>query len=196
MKAVEKPQSHPSQTDGSLQDKELIVLAQRGDSEAFGDLYVRYLDSIYRYIYYRVGNREEAEDLTEGVFLKAWRAIESYQERGLPFQAWLYRIARNIVIDSRRKQKAQLVDIDTQYDLTDSSIQLEQQIAKGLQIETVLAAIKELEPLQQEVLTLRFLADMNHKEVAGILGKQVGAVRVLQHRALRALRRQIEQQQG
>ncbi|MGB1251399.1 MAG: RNA polymerase sigma factor, partial [Candidatus Promineifilaceae bacterium] len=169
-----------------------VARAQQGDSEAFGDLYVRYLDSIYRYIYYRIGNKEEAEDLTESVFLKAWRAIDNYQERGLPFQAWLYRIARNIVIDHRRKQKAQFVDIDTQFDLPDSSVQLESDIAIGLQVDTVLAAIKELEPLQQEVLTLRFLSELNHKEVAGILGKQVGAVRVLQHRALRALRRHID----
>ncbi len=172
----------------------LVSRSQQGDSEAFGDLYVRYLDSIYRYIYYRVGNREEAEDLTESVFLKAWKAIDNYQQRGLPFQAWLYRIARNVVIDSHRKPKAQMVDIETQYDLPDTSVRVEQQVADKFQIKHVLDVVRELEPLQQEVLTLRFLSGMNHKEVASILGKQVGAVRVLQHRAVRALQRRLQLQ--
>ncbi len=86
-------------------ESELVALAVRRDAAAFGQLYELHLDSIYRYIYYRVGNAAEAEDLTEQVFLKAWEHIAAYDQRGLPFAAWLYRVAHNLVVDYRRTRR-------------------------------------------------------------------------------------------
>src|ERR1043165_3026034 len=97
-----------SHTDGrsTQEDAALIKQAVDGDSEAFGVLYVRYMDAIFRYIYYRVGQDIEAEDLTEEVFIRAWEALPSYQIGQFPFTSWLYRIAHNLVIDHPRKRKA------------------------------------------------------------------------------------------
>ena len=86
-------------------ESELVALAVRRDAAAFGQLYQIHLDSIYRYIYYRVGNAAEAEDLTEQVFLKAWEHIAAYDQRGLPFAAWLYRVAHNLVVDYHRTRR-------------------------------------------------------------------------------------------
>ena len=177
----------PEQTDESL-----IRQAQRGDQESFGILYERYLGQIYRYIYYRISSAEDTEDLTESVFIKAWGAIKNYQIQTTPFLAWLYRIAHNSIIDFRRTQKYEFIDIETQYNLPDDQPSMERQLVFSGQWEIVQQALALLDPVQQEVLTLRFWAGLSHEEIAKLLGRQDGAIRVIQYRALKALRQKLD----
>lgn len=178
----------PSTDFSTLSERELIERSQQGETAAFGELYERHLASIYRYIYYRVGNQQDAEDLTETTFIKAWEAIASYTIGKLPLIAWLYRIARNTVIDQSRKRKAELVDLDEQYDLASPDTPIEEEVALGADLNQVMEAMAKLPEDQQEVVTLRFLSGMSHNEAAEIMGKSLASVRVLQFRALKTLR--------
>ena len=168
---------------------DLIRRAQKGDADAFGLLYTEHITAVYRYVYYRVRNVRDAEDITEQVFLNAWQALSSYQIRDdKPILAWFYRIAANVIIDQGRRQKAQLVDMDSQYDLPAELEGLEEQAELALQIESVRQTINQLIPDYQDVLILRFLVGLDHKATAEAMGKTPGAIRVLQHRAINALR--------
>jgi RNA polymerase sigma-70 factor (ECF subfamily) len=166
-------------------ESQLTARARQGDKEAYGDLYELYLDEIYGYIYYRVSNRADAEDLTEQVFLKAWENLSNY--RGdVPFKAWLYRIARNATVDHYRTRK-QSVPLDLNEPIMDKQEQPEQ---KALNRETALrlnGAIAKLSTLHQDVIILRFVNGHSTEEIAQILERSTGAVRVLQHRALKAI---------
>lgn len=164
----------------------LITRAQQGDKEAFGDLYEAHLDNIYRYIFYRVQNHQDAEDLTETTFLKAWGGLPSYKIGSKPILAWLYRIAHNVVADHYHTQKEYVV-FDEQIDIQEEIPHLEKQIVQKEQQEMLFASLTQLAPIHQHVLTLRFMMGLKNKEVADILEKNTGAVRVLQHRALNAL---------
>lgn len=164
---------------------DLVRRAVRGDAQAFGALYDRYLERVYRYVYYRVGSVEEAEDLTEEIFLKAWEAIGRYREQGVPFSAWLMRLAHNHVVDYFRTcrptvQLAEAVPART----PDPEHVAEQRLAT----EAVLRAMRSLTSEQQQVLILRFIEELDHSEIAAIMGKNEGAVRALQFRGLSALR--------
>ena len=110
-----------------ISEHDLISRAQKGDAEAYGDLYEHYLDTIYRYIYYRVHNHQDAEDLTETVFLKAWQSLPNYRIGKTPFVAWIYRIAHNMVIDHHRTRK-ETVPISEQPHLRDEAVNLEEHI--------------------------------------------------------------------
>jgi RNA polymerase sigma-70 factor (ECF subfamily) len=169
-----------------LDEHALIIRAQNGDTEAFGGLYEYYLDTIYRYVYYRVQNHQDAEDLTETVFLKAWQKIPDYRIGKTPFIAWVYRIAHNSVIDHYRTRK-ETVPLNEQLPLSDGKMSLEAHILSQEQKQTLTEAIKRLSPLHQHVLVLRFINGLKPAEVAEVLDRNVGAVRVLQHRALKAL---------
>ena len=167
-------------------EHELIERAQRGDGEAFGELYETYLDAIYRYIYYRVQNHQDAEDLTEIVFLKAWQKVPDYVIGKTPFVAWVYRIAHNTVIDHYRTRK-ETAPLSEQPPIHDERMNLEDHILFQEEKSTLTKAITRLSPLHQHVLVLRFINGLKPEEVADVLDKNVGAVRVLQHRALKAL---------
>lgn len=163
----------------------LVRRAVEGDSGAFGALYDRYLGRVYRYIYYRVGRVEEAEDLTEEVFLKAWEAIGRYREQGVPFAAWLMRLAHNHVVDHFRTRRPTAPLVDTMAVGTPGPQALAEQ---RLAAEAVLRAMRGLTSEQQQVLMLRFIEGLDHGEIAAIVGKNEGAVRALQFRGLAALR--------
>ena len=167
-------------------EHELILNAQNGDAEAFGNLYETYLDTIYRYIYYRVQNHHDAEDLTEVVFLKAWQKIPDYVIGKTPFMAWVYRIAHNSVIDHYRTRK-EIIPLSEQPPIVDEKMSLEEQILSKEEKQVLSKAITRLSPLHQHVLVLRFMSGLKPAEVAEVLDRTVGAVRVLQHRALKAL---------
>ena len=169
--------------------KRLIIRAKAGDADAFGELYLRHLDAIYRYVYFRVDDAQEAEDITEQVFLKAWEALPGYRHQGHPFSSWLYRIAHNVVIDYRRRQKftAPMPPEPINWAGGDST-SLEQMIAAE-EVETLAAAISQLPDVQQEVIILRFIEGLNHNQIANILQKSSGACRNIQYRALMALNR-------
>ena len=168
-------------------EEDLIARAVQGDAEAFGDLYERYLARIYRYAFYRVNDVAEAEDLTEVVFLKAWEALGNYRLQDVPFGAWLYRIAHNVIIDRHRTRK-EILPLEGQLVLRDMTDGPEDRLDWRETIETVAHALSQLSPLHQQVLTLRFISGLSHAETAVVLERSEEAVRVLQHRALYALR--------
>ena len=161
-----------------------------GDVEAFQTLYESHLDTIYRYVYYKVGNGQLAEDLTQQIFMKAWEAIHRYQWRELPFQHWLLRLARNTVIDHYRSTKPANASL---MDPIGDGVDPEEEIAQSEMIQTLQDAVRQLPDEQREVIVLRFIDQMPHADVARHLGKSAATVRVIQHRALQALRRLLEQ---
>lgn len=169
-------------------EDELIRRAVRGDAEAFGELYTFHLDRIYRYIFYKVGNAMEAEDLTEQVFLKAWQAIEGYRHERYPFSSWLYRIAHNLVIDYYRTRKDVEPLDSVSFTLANEALSPEEILIKKAEVVRLREAIARLPEAQQRLLLLRFIGGLSHAQVAQIIGKSEGAVRVMQHRALATLR--------
>ena len=173
-----------AEADVNLPDEaDLVRKAKFGDASAFGRLYDSTLERIYRYVFFRVTDAELAEDLTSQVFLKAWENLRRYKPGG-PFVAWLYTIARNTVIDHYRTRK-QSVPLDQTVIKEDPA--LDEKVDLKHDIGVLQEAMQELTDEQREVLTLRFLADMETGEIAERMQKSEGAIRALQMRALQAL---------
>jgi RNA polymerase sigma-70 factor (ECF subfamily) len=172
-------------------DSALIARAKAGEIEAFGELYRRHLPLIYRYVRSRVGSDREAEDLTEDVFLKSFQALETYIDRGAPFSAYLYRIARNLVVDHYRSQQ-ETYAIDEMDWIEDAEGGIEKELVHRESMHELQRALAAIGPNHQEVIRLRILLEIPTDEVAAWLGKKPSSVRVLLHRALKALRREIE----
>ncbi len=168
-------------------NEELVALAIKGNGDAFDKLYLRHLDSIYRYAYFRVGDPVEAEDLTEEVFVRAWEALPGYRIGEYPFISWLYRIAHNLIIDyHRRSRPVLLVDADENPQaVTPGSPESIVEDAQSL--EKLSQAIGELSEDEQQVIILRYIEGLSHGEVAATIGKSNEASRVIQHRALARL---------
>ena len=170
-------------------EKKLIDDAKAGNQESFSKLYDHYLPAIYRFIYMKVSHRHEAEDLTHEVFVSAWQNIARYSHKGFPFSSWLYRLARNRVIDHYRVSKPHS-DIEN---LSPEQISLnpmiESVIDDGFQFKLVRSAIQKLKPNQQDVLIMKFIEDLSHKEIAHALKKSEGAIRLIQHRAIQELKK-------
>lgn len=172
-------------------EKERIQIerAVAGDEEAFAALYGAYVDRIYGFIAFRVSNNQTAEDLTSQVFLKAWEALDSYEPRGVSFGAWLFRIARNTVIDHYRTKK-EPAPLDTVAETTPAQVPaVDVQVERHLTARELQRALGQLTELQREVLTLKFIVGLETREVAEIMGKRQGAIRALQMRGLQALER-------
>jgi len=172
------------ETAGSI-TQELVAQAQSGDVDAFGMLYEMHMPAIYRYIYHQVSSIEEAEDLTEEVFLRAWRAMPRFQRGDAGFLPWLYRIARNAVIDHYRTARTH-VPFDGESTLTADG-DCADSITSAEEHEALLSAVSTLPEEQRQVIILRFFEGLTHSKVAAILGKSEGACRTIQYRALRAL---------
>jgi len=171
-------------------EENLVRRAQNNDQEAFAQLYEEYFDKIYRYLALRIGNEMEAEDMTQQVFLNALRSISSFRWRGVPFSAWLYRIAHNQAVDHlRKKKKRTSVPLDESLATSDDNPQLATE--RKLDIEQLLSATKQLTEAQHEVISLRFTSELSIAQVARVMGKSQGAVKALQHSAIVALRRTI-----
>jgi RNA polymerase sigma-70 factor (ECF subfamily) len=173
-------------------DSDLISRAKVGDIEAFGELYQRYVDLIYRYIRSRVSENSSAEDLTEMVFLRAFESLDRYQERGWPFSSFLYQVARNQLADHYRKQRDE-VPLEEAYDLEASADHPSEDHGLMDRIRTLQIALEQLPEDYQEIIRLRVLLELSTSEAAVILDRSEGAIRVLLHRALKALRKQIKQ---
>jgi RNA polymerase sigma-70 factor (ECF subfamily) len=172
-------------------ETQLVVLAIGGDSDAFSILYGNYQDAIYRYIFVRIGNAVEAEDLTEDVFVRAWEALPNYRPTEHPFKSWLYRIAHNLIVDHHRKRRP-VAMIDDEMQHSPGMISLPEEIIEFNQEAHVLAeAIQQLGEEEQLVVVLRFMEGLSHREVAEVIGKSEAASRVIQHRALAALNKHL-----
>ncbi len=172
-------------------DAALAVRASKGESAAFGLLYDRHVEAIYRYVYYRVRDDAEAEDLTSDVFMRALKAMPRYEPRQA-FLAWLYRIARNAVIDRARRGNRQVSYEDAlEHPGADQIINPDEELLAHSDNAMLRGALAQLTPLQQEVVVLRFLEGYSTQEIARIVGKREGTVRGIQFRAIGALRQLI-----
>jgi RNA polymerase sigma-70 factor (ECF subfamily) len=173
---------------------DLVARAQDGDPGAFGEIYDRYNDTVYRYIYFRVNNAQLAEDLASETFLRALRRISSFSWQGRAFGAWLVTIARNLVVDHFKsgRYRLEIVKPDvlgSDSPETDPTTSPETAALEKLTNATLLTAVKKLNPDQQECIVLRFLQGFTVAETARTMGKNEGAVKALQYRAVRTLAR-------
>jgi RNA polymerase sigma-70 factor (ECF subfamily) len=168
--------------------------AIKGNSDAFAKLYDSYVDRVYRFIYFRVGNEQMAEDLSSQVFLKAWEHLGRYEIRGLSFGAWLFRIARNLVIDYYRTKKDHDSLEEDGVVETDPALTVDGKIDAEFEAAWLRSAMKHLTDDQRTVLTLKFIEGLSTAEISEVMGKRQGAVRALQLRGLQALAEIIEAQ--
>lgn len=167
----------------------LIRQAQNGDTEAFGQLYEQYAPAVFRFLYAHLEDRLDAEDLTEEAFLRVWQALPGFQEQGAPFGGFVFRVARNALYDhyrrNRRRPTTSLAQ-DWQDDLQpDPAVSVPERLERRA-VRAVLAALSDD---HRQVLSLRFLAGLSPDETAAAMGRSAGAIRVLQHRALAAMRK-------
>lgn len=173
-------------------DEDACIEAAKVDPNAFGELYERYVDRIYNYIFHRVGNVHDAEDLTSRTFFRALSHLHSYQNQGVPFSAWLYRIAHNLVANWHRDRgRRQVVALD---ELIIRSLPQEHPEALAeLQdrAQQLRAAIRRLDATRQELLVLKFSEGLSNAEIGNILGRSEGAIKSLYHRTLLAIRKDL-----
>ncbi|HEY2980441.1 MAG TPA: sigma-70 family RNA polymerase sigma factor [Anaerolineales bacterium] len=171
-----------------VQDElELVYLSQQGDREMFARLYVAYTDRIFRYVYYRVTDRDLAQDITSHVFLKAWEKLGTYRAGQSPFTAWLYRIAHNAVIDYYRTYKVSIGLEEADAVVVSHADEVDERLDLQFKSHKLRAALGELTEEQQQVLILRFVSGLSTLQIAQQLGKRQGAVRALQLRGLKGL---------
>jgi len=175
-------------------DEVNLINKAKKDPEAFGRLYEIYVERIYNYIYYRTGNSHDAEDITERVFFKALKSIGTYRHMGLPFSAWLYRIAHNLVANHHRdRARMKEISLDampalelaTKKDFHESAIQ------KSNEVEVLMSMVSDLPKVRKELITLKFIERLSNAEIGIILRKSEGAVKSLYHRTLLELRERI-----
>lgn len=176
----------------NMDDKELVELAKT-DEDAFGELYQRYVKKIYNYIYYRTSNQQDAEDLTSRVFFRAMGHIENYVDKGVPFQAWLYRIAHNLVANWHRdRSRRKIIPLDEFVAATMQSEAPERIAEDEEERERLLGAIHRLPPERQQLLMLKFVERLSNAEIGEIMGRTEGAIKSLYHRTLISLREDLQ----
>jgi len=179
--------------DQEYNEAEILARASLGDKDAFGEIYERYLGRIFNYVYYRTGNTHDAEDLTARVFQRAMNHIHTYTDRGVPFSAWLYRIAHNLVANWHRdRSRKQEIPIDDLPVLPAKGDQPETWLMRTEEQEALLRLIRKLPPERQHLLILKFVENLSNAEIGQIMGRSEGAIKSLYHRTLLALRDQIE----
>lgn len=177
-----------------LEDGELVKLSKE-DKGAFGELYERYMPKMYSYIFYRTSNQHDAEDLTARVFFRAMSHIGNYVDKGLPFQAWLYRIAHNLVANWHRDQgRRKIIALD---DYVSHSLKSEapDRLAEELdEREQLMEAIQRLPEDRQQLLLLKFIDQLSNAEIGQIMSRTEGAIKSLYHRTLLSLRDELQRQ--
>lgn len=175
-----------------IYEENAIARASQGDPEAFTFIYERYVKRIYNYVYYRIGSETDAEDITSRVFYRAFGHIGNYVDKGVPFSAWLYRIAHNLVAnwhrDSHRRKEVPLED---QLEMPAHIDHPERAMEQSQEMELLLKGIRRLSPDRQQLLILKFVEDYSNAEIGEIMGKSEGAIKSLYHRALMALREEM-----
>jgi RNA polymerase sigma-70 factor (ECF subfamily) len=173
-----------------LDEEELIARARQGDREAFADLYQRYLPMIYAYVRARVFDDHDAEDLAEQVFLRAFQTLSRYEGRGWPYSAFLYRIARNLLVDHIRRSRPAL-PVEAAEEHPDPGQSADEALIQREERRRLQQALERLPADYQEVIRLRLLLSLPTATAAHWLGRSEGAVRVLLYRAMQALRREL-----
>ncbi len=173
-----------------MNENKLVKKAKRGDSEAFGKLYDRYISQIYRFVFFKVNNIPEAEDITQQVFLKTWQNIRSYKfKRGARFSSWLYSIARNSVIDYYRTSKKHTDIEDVKYDSRfTTSPKFDEKLDRDKKVKQVEKSLSVLTEDERDVVIMKFVEEFSNKEIEETLGKSQGTIRVIQYRALKKLK--------
>lgn len=177
----------------NISDEDALARAAQGDSEAFGVLYDRYVSRIYNYIYYRTGNQHDAEDLTSRVFTRAIKHIPNYEDRGVPFSAWLYRIAHNLVANWHRdNSRRQIVGLDETYPIPGQQEQPESVVVRSEEEDLLLDIVSRLPEDRQQLLILKFVDHLSNSEIGEIMGRTEGAIKSLYHRTLLSLRDEVK----
>ena len=173
-------------------DDKSCVEAAKQDPTAFGELYERYVDRIYSYIYHRVGNAHDAEDLTSRTFYRALSHIQEYEDKGLPFSAWLYRIAHNLMANWHRDRKRRpVVALDELVIATMVEDHPESMAEANDNVRLLREVIGELDELRQELLVLKFSEGLSNADIGSIMGRSEGAIKSLYHRTLLAIRKEM-----
>lgn len=174
-------------------DENALVERAKTDPVAFGVLYERYVNKIYNYVYYRIGNQHDAEDLTARTFYRALDHVERYVDQGAPFSAWLYRIAHNLVAnwhrDQSRRKIISLEDIKLSVQRRQGPDQMAEQNEEK---DELLAAIRRLPPDRQQLLILKFVEGMSNAEIGKVMDRSEGAIKSLYHRTLLSLREMLD----
>ena len=177
-------------------DSELIARAAKGDREAFGVLYERYVFRVFRHVYYLTNDSHTAEDLTAQTFLNALEAISRYEMRGVPFLAWLLRIAYNLTVNHKKVRQNGTAPLPEAVEIQDSQNSPEASCEAKVEGERVWERVRKLRGNQRQVIVMRFIDGLSYADIATVLGKSVGTVRVIQYRALCALRSRLEDDLG
>ena len=185
-------QSVPAGKPDRDEERRLVERATARDQGAFAQLYDQHVVRVYRHIYYMVSDAREAEDLTAQTFLKAWEAIDRYKERGAPFVAWLLRISHNLTISYLRSRRDHS-ELDEGFVDSKRGGNPEESLEQATDERSVREAVLRLRDEQRQVIMLRFVEELDYREVAAMIGKSVPAVRVIQHRALGNLRKLMQQ---
>ncbi len=176
------------------ESEEALVERAKEDPEAFGVLYEKYVDKIYNYIFYRTADHYDAEDLTSKTFYKALDNIDRYVSRGVPFSAWLYRIAHNLVANWHRdRSRRKVISLDEVVIATKHKDAPPQWVEISEEREALLEAIRRLPPERQQLLILKFVEGMSNVQIGQIMGRSEGAIKSLYHRTLIALRQDLQQ---
>lgn len=170
--------------------EKLLKKAMAGDSAAFGQVYDIYFQKVYRFVFYRVGHKEAAEDLVSETFVRAWARLSEINEIRA-FRGWLYQIARNLVIDYYRGKQV-MVDLEILENVLEYEDNLVDRANLAVEQDLFLLALAQLAPAQQTVIKLKFLEGLENDEIAKLLNKSEGAIRVIQHRAIQELKNILE----
>jgi len=193
-RSVPEEASPSGEVGARIEDDQVLASRAKHELRAFGELYERHVTSIYRYVYYRVGNVEDAEDLTARVFMRALKHIYSYNDRGVPFTAWLYRIAHNVVAnfhrDNSRHPSVPLDEVELQdahHDDADAHIDGQQERDR------LLRAIRKLPEDRQQLVVLKFVEQLQNAEIGQIMNRSEGAIKSLYHRTLMQLREVLDE---
>ena len=181
----------PEEAPTAAEIRGLVGRAQKGDREALEELYLMHFDRIYSYLQMTVGNRHDAEDLTNQTFVKMLESIERFQWRKVPISAWLFRIAHNLAMDHFRAHRRWQPEEEPPEPEDSAELSAEDEALQSIGRQSMLEMIEGLSKDQQQVLTLKFVFNFPNGDVATILGKTEGAVKSLQHRALASLQRQL-----
>jgi RNA polymerase sigma-70 factor (ECF subfamily) len=177
----------------SQREEELKLVRQAAtEPDAFGELYERHVRKIYNYIYYRTGNQEDAEDLTARVFQRALKHVANFQDQGVPFSAWLYRIAHNLVANWHRdRSRRPVVPLEDHMFLRGGGAHPEMETIALEERQMLLMAVQHLPPERQQLLILKFVERLSNAEIGAIMDRTEGAIKSLYHRTLNALRDEV-----